>query len=77
MPESDALRTTLNVTRGALRAVMLKWGTCPTAEDIDTTTGGCRGFCELQWLGTRGVYSGVLYNTSTARVGSPHRYRFL
>jgi len=62
------------VTEGALRAVMLKWGTCPTEGDIDTTTGSCLGFCELEWLGTRGIYSGVLYNTSAAHVAIPYGF---
>jgi len=69
--EANILTAQLNVTSGALRMAFLKWGSCPTEQDIDFTTGECKGFCEVAWLATRGAYSGVLYNTSSVKFSLP------
>ena len=32
-----------------LRALLAKWGSCPTHADVDTLRGRCRGFCAMEW----------------------------
>ena len=60
--EDVALRLRVRLTEGTARAIFLKWNICPRpAEEVDETTGRCRGFCESSWLATRGGYSGLLY----------------
>ena len=71
VPESGALNLRINVTSGTVRAIYLKWNSCPRATDVDQSIGACRGFCALAFLATRGGYSGVLYNTSEGEVQIP------
>lgn len=73
VPESTALKASINITSGRLRAMYLKWGSCPSfAADVDTVRGVCRGFCALSWLTVRGEYSGTLYPVNASTVVVPH-----
>lgn len=73
LEEAQTLRAVLNVTSGRVHAVMLKWRSCPRIDaDVDGLRGQCRGFCAMEWLTTRGEYSGSLYSVPTSGVVVPH-----
>jgi len=72
IPEANALRAIVNVTRGRLSALSLKWGACVGHADVDTLRGQCNGFCTMAWLTTRGSYSGTLYSQSDMTLTVPH-----
>ena len=65
----------VNVTSGRVQSVLAKWGTCPTVRDIDEMRGKCSGFCAMEWLTTRGTYSGSLYSVDTMMLAVPHGLR--
>jgi len=72
IPQEAALNLRVRLTAGTARLALVKWSSCAQpATDVDSTTGLCRGFCELGWLATRGGFSGVLYNRSLAEVQIP------
>ena len=53
------------------RALYVKWNRCPVPADIAMDTGECNGFCAVDWLATRGDFSGELYNRSDGAVRVP------
>ena len=72
IPQAAALNLRVRLTAGTARLALVKWSSCPLpSKDVDSTTGLCRGFCELGWLATRGGFSGALYNRSSAEVQIP------
>lgn len=70
--EAESVVANLNVTSGRVRAILTKWGSCPTETDVDALRGECTGFCAMEWLTTRGAYSGTYYNSPQARLVVPH-----
>lgn len=71
--EKETLRVNVNVTMGRLQAVLVKWGSCPSMlGDVDGLTGECSAFCHMNWLTTRGQYSGTLYSEALSSLVVPH-----
>ena len=71
--ERDTLRVDVNVTSGRLHALLVKWGSCPSfSEDVSLMRGECTSFCHMNWLTTRGAYSGSLYSDSYSTLVVPH-----
>ena len=70
--EAETVAATINVTHGRVRAIFAKWGFCPTFADVDELRGKCKGFCHMNWLTTRGMYSGTLYEAHQSELLVPH-----
>ena len=71
VPEAASLQAVVRLKSGRARALYVKWNRCPVPADIAMDTGECNGFCAVDWLATRGDFSGELYNRSDGAVRVP------
>ena len=71
VPSHLSLRVVVNVSRGALRSVILKAASCPRyPEDVDGAV--CRGKCTARWLTTYNPYDGEASSLTGAEVWVPN-----
>ena len=67
-----ALKVVLNVTKGHVRALFLKHGSCPALPADITEEGTCQGLCVATWLTTFDPYDGAALSRPSAALTVPN-----